>query len=172
MNLKLTQHCKWIIQFVKWLEIVQASWVPLPLTSYFLSHRGNHHLEFGVYHYQSCFNTYTTVLVCWGFHNKALQTGQLRPQTLFLSQFWRLSPRSRCWQGQFLPRLLSLVCGWLSPPCILFFSAYAHAWCPFIRKNCLFYVLLPLTLWELNWWSDMTLPDDNSTLVFMYFYPT
>ena len=38
MKLKRTQRCKWTIQFVKWLEIAQASWVPLPLTSCFLSH--------------------------------------------------------------------------------------------------------------------------------------
>ena len=55
------------------------------------------------------------VFICQGYHTKY---GRLDATGVFLTFLEVRSPTSRCWQSWFLLRPLSLVCKWLSSPCL------------------------------------------------------
>ena len=56
----------------------------------------------------------TSCISLLGLPYKVAQSGRLKQQKFISLQFWRLSPRSVCWQGWFLPRSPSLACRWPS----------------------------------------------------------
>lgn len=62
---------------------------------------------------------------------KTSQTGVLTQQKFIFSVLDTRSLRPQCWQGWFLPRLLSLACGWCpSVSSRGLFSVCLHRWSP------------------------------------------